>query len=202
MVLVPGWVWRQGPVRRGLCVGLAAGVFFAAFVAVESGAWPAAAVVLLVLGPLYGVRAARRMGRAWPVGAALAPADRARVVRATRGGESVGDVRLAPAVLEYAGALRVLREEDRTRWWLMPLVAVVSLALAVYDTVAGPARQALVSWLVVALVALELTWSPVWKERLLARVARAEEAARALPHGEGPPHGSGPHGDGPDAQAG
>ncbi|WP_317445498.1 hypothetical protein [Streptomyces collinus] len=201
MVLVPGWVWRQGPVRRGLCVGLAAGVFFAAFVAVESGAWPAAAVVLLVLGPLYGVRAARRMGRAWPGGAGLAPADRGRVVRATRRGEAIGDARLAPAVLEYAGALRVLREEDRLRWWLMPLVAVVSLALAVYDTVAGPARQALVSWLVVAVVALELAWSPARRNRLLARVARAEEAARALPHESGP-HGDGPRGDGPDAQVG
>ncbi|MEV5801909.1 hypothetical protein [Streptomyces collinus] len=201
MVLVPAWVWWQGPVRGGLCVGLAAGVLFAAFVAVESGAWPAAAVVLLVLGPLYGVRAARRMDRTWPGGAALAPADRARVVRATRRGESVGDARLAPAVLEYAGALRVLREEDRMRWWLKALLAAVALALALYDTVAGPARQALVSWLVVALVALELTWSPVRKNRLLARVARAEEAARALPHGRGP-HGDAPRGDGPDAQVG
>ncbi|MFJ8201139.1 hypothetical protein [Streptomyces sp. NPDC096152] len=180
MVLVPGWVWQGGPVRRALGVGLCAGVLFGAFVAVESGSWAAAAVALVVLVPLYGVRSARRMSRAWPGGAGLGPADRAEVVRATRRGEAVADARLAPAVLQYAGALRTVMEEDRLRWWVMALVAAVAVALGVYDTAAGTAREALVSWLVVVLVALELTWAPRRRDRLEARVERAEGEARAL----------------------
>lgn len=145
----------------------------------ESGAWSAAVVILLVLTPLYGVRVARSMGRVWPAGAGLDPADRAAVVRATRRGESVRDPRLAPDVARYAEALRVTAEQDRLRWWVPALVAAVALALAGYDTVAGTTREALVSWLVVVLVVVELTWGPRRRNRLLARVQRAEAAARA-----------------------
>jgi len=165
-------------VRRALGAGSAAGVFFALFVLVESGMWAAAAVVLLVLTPLYGVRVARRMSRVWPAGADLDPADRAAVVRATRRGETVRDPRLAPEVVRYAEALRVTAERDRLRWWVMALVAAVALVLAGYDTVAGTAREALVSWLVVVLVALDLIWWPRRRDRLMARVRRAEAAAR------------------------
>lgn len=164
--------------RRALGAGSAAGVFFALFVLVESGMWAAAAVVLLVLTPLYGVRVARRMSRVWPAGADLDPADRAAVVRATRRGETVRDPRLAPEVVRYAEALRVTAERDRLRWWVMALVAAVALVLAGYDTVAGTAREALVSWLVVVLVALDLIWWPRRRDRLMARVRRAEAAAR------------------------
>ncbi|MFF9396164.1 hypothetical protein [Streptomyces griseoluteus] len=179
MVLVPGWVWQGGPVRRALGAGLAAGVFFGLFVLVESGAWAAAVVVLLVLTPLHGVRVAQRMSRVWPAGAYLDPADRAAVVRATRSGGTVPDPRLAPDVLRYAEALRLTAERDRIRQWVMVLVAVVSLALAGYDTTAGTARQALVSWLVVVLVVLDLIWWPRRRDRLMDRVEHAEAAARA-----------------------
>ncbi|MGW5326963.1 hypothetical protein [Streptomyces sp. NPDC004014] len=131
--------------RRALGAGLAAGVFLGLFVLVESGAWAAAVVVLLVLTPLHGVRVARRMSAVWPAGADLDPADRAAVVRATRSGGTVSDPRPAPDVLRYAEALRVTAERDRIRRWVMVLVAVASLVLAGYGTVAGTARQALVS---------------------------------------------------------
>jgi len=124
------------------------------------------------------VRVARRMSRVWPAGADLDPADRAAVVRATRRGETVRDPRLAPEVVRYAEALRVTAERDRLRWWVMALVAAVALVLAGYDTVAGTAREALVSWLVVVLVALDLIWWPRRRDRLMARVRRAEAAAR------------------------
>ncbi|MEV8047237.1 hypothetical protein AB0P02_25860 [Streptomyces griseoluteus] len=173
--------------RRALGAGLAAGVFFGLFVLVESGAWAAAVVVFLVLTPLHGVRVARRMSRVWPTGADLDPADRAAVVRATRSG-TVPDPRLAPDVLRYAEALRLTAERDRIRQWVMVLVAVVSLALAGYDTTAGTARQALVSWLVVVLVVLDLVWWPRRRDRLMARVEGAEAAARA-PERRGAPGG-------------
>ncbi|MFJ9817425.1 hypothetical protein ACIRU3_19560 [Streptomyces sp. NPDC101151] len=180
MDLVPGWVWQGGPVRRALGVGLGVGFFFGAFVVVESGSWVGAAVVVVVLTPLYGVRGARRMSRLWPDGSHLEPADRARVVRAARRGEVIGDGRLAPAVVRYAEALRRAREQDRLRWWVLVLVGAVAVALAGYDTVAGAAREALVSWLVVVLVAAELAWSPRRRDRLMSRVERAEAAARVL----------------------
>jgi hypothetical protein len=167
-------------VRRALGVGLSVGIFFGAFVAVESGSWAGAAVVVVVLSPLYGVRVARRMSKVWPSGADLEPADRALVVRVSRRGEAIMDARLAPAVVQYADALRRAREQDRLRWWAVALVGAVVVALAVYDTVAGTAREALVSWLVVALFALELTWWPKRRDRLMSRVERVEGAARAL----------------------
>lgn len=179
VILVPGWVWQGGPVRRGLGAGLPAGAFFALFGFLESGAWPAAAAILLVLTPLYGVRVARRMNRVWPAGADLDPVDRAAVVRATRRGESVRDPRLAPDVLRYAEALRVTAERDRLGRWVMALVAAVALALAGFDTVAGTAREALASWLAVLLVATELIWWPRRRDHLMARVRRAAAAARA-----------------------
>ncbi|MFE3638499.1 hypothetical protein [Streptomyces sp. NPDC059168] len=119
------------------------------------------------------------MSRDWPAGADLDPPDRAAVVRATRRGVTVRDPRLAPDVVRHAEALRATAERDRLRWWVMPLVAVVALALAGYDTAAGTPRQALVSWLVVVLVVLEMVWSPRRRDRLMARVRRAEAAARA-----------------------
>ncbi|MFG3012938.1 hypothetical protein ACGFZB_21210 [Streptomyces cinerochromogenes] len=67
MILVPGWMWRRGPVGRGAGAGLAAGVFCGTFVLLEPGSWPgAAAVVLVVLSLFSGIRVARCTGRLWP----------------------------------------------------------------------------------------------------------------------------------------
>ncbi|MEU0255865.1 hypothetical protein ABZ299_26010 [Streptomyces sp. NPDC006184] len=178
MILVPGWLWQRGPVGRGVGAGLGVGVFSAAFVLVEAGSWPGAAVVLVVLSLFYGIRVARRMRRLWPEAAHLSGADRAAVVRATRRGQDAGDPRLAPSVAAYACALRRAAEEDRLRRWIVVLVTVLAVGLAVYDTLRSSTGETVASWLVVVLFAADLMWWPRRRARLLDRAGRAEASAR------------------------
>ncbi|MDF3297501.1 hypothetical protein [Streptomyces tropicalis] len=180
MILVPGWMWQRGPVSRAVGVGLAAGFFFGAFVLVEAMSWVAAAVVFVVLGLLYGIRVARRMARIWPAAKDMNGVDRAAVVRATRRGEAVGDPRLAPAVVEYAGALRRTAEEDRLGRWVVLLVTALAVALAVYDTAMSTTGETIASWLVVVLLLADLMWWPRRRAVLLARADRAEASARRM----------------------
>ncbi|WP_191871735.1 hypothetical protein [Streptomyces filipinensis] len=180
MILVPGWMWRREPVGRGAVAGLAAGVFFGAFVLLEAGSWAGALVVFVVLSLFHGTRVARRTDRAWPGARDLDGAERATVVRATRRGEAVTDPRLAPLVVEYAGALRRTAEEDRLRRWIVVLVTVLAVALAVNDTVTGPTGVTVASWLVVALLLADLLWWPRRRARLLDRAGRAEASARRV----------------------
>ncbi|KUM95990.1 hypothetical protein AQI88_14125 [Streptomyces cellostaticus] len=161
-----------------MSIGLLAGVLFGAFVLAESGSWVGAVAALLVLGPFYGIRAARRMGRAWPGARDLAPADRTAVVRATRRGEDIGDARLAPAVIDYCDGLRKAREQDRLFPLVVLLLTGLAVALAVIDTLSGSTRQAWVSWLFVLFFLVELTWWPRKQAQLMSHAERAERSAR------------------------
>ncbi|AOR37367.1 hypothetical protein BFF78_27985 [Streptomyces fodineus] len=178
MILVPGWMWRRGPASRAVGAGLAAGVFFGAFAVVEAKSWAGAVVVFVVLSLFYGTRVARRMGRIWPAAEGMNRTDRAAVVRATRRGEAIDDPRLAPAVAEYADALRRTAEEDRLHRWIVLLVTALAVALAVYDTVMSSTGETIASWLMVALFLADLMWWPRGRARLLARADRAEASAR------------------------
>ncbi|RPE43959.1 hypothetical protein EDD90_7180 [Streptomyces sp. Ag109_O5-1] len=178
MILVPGRLWRWGPVGRAVGAGLGAGVLFGAFVLVESAAWAGAGVVFVVLGVYYGIRVARRMDRLWPAARGMKGADRAAVVRAARGGGTVADPRLMPVVVEYAGALHRAAEEDRQRRWVVVSVTVFAAALAVHDTLTGSIGETVASWLVVALFLGDLLWWPRSRARLLARADRAAASAR------------------------
>ncbi|MCS0604372.1 hypothetical protein NX794_24620 [Streptomyces sp. LP11] len=186
MILVPGWVWQGGPLRRALGTGLPAGVFFGAFVLVESGSWAGAAVVFVILGPCHGIRSARRMRKAWPGAGELDAGGRAAAVRATRRGEDVGDRRPAPAVVEYADGLRRVAEDDRLRRPIVLSVAVLALALAGYDTLTAPAAEVIASWLVVALFLADLVWWPRRRAALLTRAERAARSARRASDGGSP----------------
>ncbi|GAA3137838.1 hypothetical protein [Streptomyces echinatus] len=135
-------------------------------------------VVFVVLSLFQGARVTRRMGRIWPAAETMGGADRAAVVRATRRGEAIGDPRLAPSVVEYAGALRRAAEEDRPHLRVVLLVTVLALALAVHDTLTGSMGEIIVSWLMVALLVADLVWWPRGRARLLARADRAEASAR------------------------
>ncbi|MGY6018348.1 hypothetical protein [Streptomyces spinosirectus] len=180
MILVPGWLWQRGSMSRAVGAGLAAGVFFGAFVLVEAQSWVGAVVVFVVLSLFYGARVPRRMDRVWPAAKGMNRADRAAVVRATRRGEAIDDPRLAPSVVEYAGALRRTAEEDRLRRWVVLLVTALAVALAVYDTVMSSTGETIASWLVVMLLLADLMWWPRSRARLLARADRAEASARRL----------------------
>jgi len=184
VVVIPSWVWRAGAFFRAVIVGLAAGIFFGALGWAESGSITAL-LAIAVLGPLvFGIPITRRMARFWPTAKHLTGADRAAVVRAARHGQKIDEPRLAHAVIEYASGLRQAQNQARRYRWVIPLVAILSLVLAVTDSFFGSIRLALVSWLWVAIVWAELLWWPRKQVDLLSNAERAEMLARqVLPGG-------------------
>ena len=158
--MIPSWVWRGGAVFRAVIVGLSVGIFFGALGWAESGSI-AALLALGMLGPLvFGIPMARRMARIWPEATKLIGADRAAVVRAVREGQKIGQPHLAHAAIDYASGLRQAQNQARRYRWVIPLVAVLSLILAITDSFFGSLRLALVSWLWVAIVVAEMLWWP------------------------------------------
>lgn len=140
-----------------------------------------ALLALVVLGPLvFGIPITRRMARMWPGARKLDGADRVAVVRATRRGQAINDPHLAHAVIEYGRGLRQAQEQSRRYRWAIPLVAILSLILAITDSFFGSMRMALVSWLWVAIVVAELVWWPRQQIDLLSNVERAELLARQV----------------------
>jgi hypothetical protein len=178
MVVVPAWVWRAGPILRAVLLGLTAGILLSALSFADSGQWLSSLIVFAILTPFYAILMARRMRRFWPGSKELSGADRVAVARAARRGESIGDARLAPAVIEYSDGLRAAYEDARPRRWILWLVIAGSLIAAVVDCFISPVRSVVVSWLFVAFLGVELWWWPKEQARL---VANAERAAKLLP---------------------
>jgi hypothetical protein len=178
--MIPAWVWRGGMALQALVVGCSIGLFFGALGWAESGS-PASLLALALLGPfVFGIPIARRMARFWPGATKLVGADRVAVARVTRRGRMIEEPRLAHAVIEYGGGLRQAQEQARRYRWVIPLVAVLSLILAVVDSLFGSIGLALVSWLWVAILVAELAWWPRKQARLLSNVQRAETLARQV----------------------
>lgn len=178
MLLMPGWVWRGGPVYRAVFAGVPVGVVLAALVFAESGVMPGALVAFLVISVFSGATVARQMCRAWPAGTDLRPDERVAVISAVRRGQHVAEARLAPAAIEYAGALRDAGAKAGRGQWLVRLGGAAVLVLAVIDSFYATARVAAVSWLIVVFFAVEILWWPGALERLLDNAGRAEESAR------------------------
>jgi hypothetical protein len=178
VVVVPAWVWRRGPFFRAVSVGLAVGTFFGVIALAESGSL-AALVAPIVVGPLiFGIPVARRMAKFWPSAAALGGADRVAVVRAARRGEDIGKAHLAQAVIDYNTGLRDAHRQAGRYRWVIPVIAALSLVLAVTDSFFGPIRLALVSWLWVAFLVVEMLWWPRKRADLLSNAEGAEGLAR------------------------
>lgn len=181
MLLIPAWVWRGGPLFRAVCLGIPAGVFVAALAFAESGVLISAPVVFVVISVFNGVMMARRMGKSWPAATDLSPDERVAVSSAVRRGHHLAKARLAPAAVEYAGALRDAGRQARRWQWLVWLGGAAVLVLAAIDSVFATPRVATVSWLMVVLFAVEIFWWPRVRDRLLANAERTHEAAcRAL----------------------
>ena len=180
VVVIPAWVWRGGPVFRIVSVGLAVGIFFGALGFAESGS-VVALVALVALGPfVFGIPMARRMASFWPGAKMLSGADRVAVVRATRRGHNIGETCRAHAVIEYSSGLREAHDQARRYRWMVPVVAALSLILALTDSFFGSIRLALVSWLWVAIIVVELLWWPGKRADLLSNAERAETLARQV----------------------
>ncbi|OBF62090.1 hypothetical protein A5787_17195 [Mycobacterium sp. 852002-50816_SCH5313054-b] len=181
MVLIPAWVWRGGPVFRAVCLGVPAGVLMAALAFAESGVLLSAPVVFVVISLCNGVMMARRMGKAWPAAIDLSADERVAVSSAARRGHPLAEVRLAPAAIEYVGALRDAGVQARRFQWILRVGGVAVLVLAVIDSAFATPRVAAVSWLIVGLFAIEIFWWPRVRARLLDNAERTRESAcRAL----------------------
>jgi hypothetical protein len=180
VVVLPWWLWRGGPVWRAVIIAAGAAILFGAFAFGDSGSALAAVAAALVVGPFTGITNARRTVKFWPGAADLTGADRVSAVRAARRGQTIGEPRLASAVIGYAAGLRAARAEARRFWWVLWLFAAVSVAFAVADTMFGPTRVAVVSWLVVGFFVVELLWWPHRQAVLVSNAEQAEKSARQL----------------------
>jgi hypothetical protein len=178
MLLVPAWAWRGGPVFRAVFLGVPVGIFLAALVFAESGMLLGAVVAFVVLAIFNGIMMARRMAKAWPAAADLGPDERVAVSSAARRGHRIEDARLAPAAVEYVGALRDARARARRWRWLVWLGGAAMLVLAVIDSFFAPPRVAIVSWVVVVFFAIEIFWWPRAQDLLLAKAEDTGESAR------------------------
>ncbi|MCW2649045.1 MAG: hypothetical protein QOE41_1505 [Mycobacterium sp.] len=165
---------------RAVCLGLAVGVFSGALVFAESGSVLGALIVVAVISSFYGVVMARRMTRFWPSAKELSGEDRVAVARAARRGETIGETRLAPSVIEYSGGLRQAHQQARRYRWVVWSIGAIALVFAVTDSFFGPVRLALVSWVVVGCLAVELLWWSRKQAHISVNAERAENSARQV----------------------
>jgi len=180
VIAVPAWLWRTGALSRASIIGAGTGIVLGALVFAESGSAPGAAVAGVVLAVFCGIAVSRRMARFWPGAKDLGDADRVAVVAAARSGADIGDPRLASAVIDYGRGLRDAAHRTQRFGWVVPAVTALALVLAVGDSIFGPLRTALVSWLFVAILLAELLWWRRRQTRLLRNAQRATALARAL----------------------
>ena len=177
---MPAIVWRGGPIRRGVTVGVCAGLFFGVLAWLDSGMLIAGAIVFVVLGGGYGPWIARKMTRYWPGASELSGAQRLAVVAAARRGDRIGDDTLAPAVVDYSRALHAAAEKGRTWRWVIVFILVVAVATALWDAVLGSLGNAVASFVYLVLVGLELFWWPNRRAVLLKNADRAAAIARQI----------------------
>lgn len=175
---MPAFVWRGGFLRRALIIGGTVGVSLAALAWIDSGILLAGVMVLVIVGLFYGIWMPRRMARYWPGAKQLDGDDRVTVARTARRGERIGDARLAQAVVDYSQGMHAADEKARPFRWVLPLVLVVGVGTAVWDTVFGSWGNAVASGIYLVLLLLELFWWPKRRDRLLADADRAAEIAQ------------------------
>jgi hypothetical protein len=177
VVTVPAFVWRGGFFRRALIIGGAVGVCLGVLAWLDSGMLPAGVAVFVIIGVFYGIWIPRRMARFWPGATQLSGEDRVTVVRTARRGERIRDARLSQGIVDYSRGLAAAAQQARPFRWVVPLVLVVSVGTAVWDAVFGSWGNAIVSFIYLALLLIELLWWPKRRVRLLAHANRATEMA-------------------------
>lgn len=178
MLTVPPFVWRAGVVSQALAAGVAIGLFLGALAWLDSGIPLAAVVVFVSMGTAYGIWMGRRMVRYWPGAGRLTGAQRELVVRTTRSGGAVEEPAVAAGVIEYRDGLRAAVENAYPFRWLVGLVLVVALGFALWDVVAGSARDVVASCVYLGLLLFEVFWWPGRRDRLLANADRAAQSAQ------------------------
>lgn len=180
MVTVPAFVWRGSAPRRALTLGAAIGVFLGALAWIDSGMFLGAVISFVITGVVYGIVMHRRMARYWPGAKEISGDDRVRVVRAARRGESIGDGRLAQAVIDYSRGIHAAAEKGRLFRWFVIFILVVAVGSAVWDAVFGSWGNAAASAIYLVLLLFELFWWPKRLEQLLANTDRAAATAAQI----------------------
>ena len=177
MVTVPAFVWRGGFVRRALIVGGALGIVLGAMAWIDSGLLLAGILTVVITGLIYGIWIPRRMARYWPGAKQLPGEDRVTVARTARRGERIGDPQLAPAVIDYSKGMRAAAEQAKPYRWVVPLILIVSIATAVWDSIFGTWGNAIASVIYLLALLVELFWWPKWRDELLGNGDRAADVA-------------------------
>jgi signal peptidase I len=131
-------------------------------------------------GAVMGTFATFQAWRQWPGARDLEGSNRVRVARAVRLGSQIDDPHLAPAVLDYAGMTRRTQKRGCRFMWFVWLIAALTLALAIGDTLNRPVSKAVVWWALVAFWIGFFAWLPRKRARVLANASQAEAAAREL----------------------
>jgi hypothetical protein len=181
VVTVPAVVWRGGFVRRALIIGGALGIVLGAMAWIDSGLLLAGILAAFTTGLIYGIWIPRRMARYWPGAKQLSGGDRVIVARTARRGERIGDSGLAQAVIDYSKGMHAAAEQAKPYRWVVPLILVVSVGTAVWDSIFGSWGNAIASAIYLAALLVELFWWPKRRDELLANGDRAADiAAHAL----------------------
>jgi hypothetical protein len=181
VVTVPAFVWRGGFLRRALIVGGALGIVLGAMAWIDSGLLLAGILTVFITGLIYGIWIPRRMARYWQGAQQLSGADRVTVARTARRGERIDHSRLAQAVIEYSKGMHAAAEQAKPYRWVVPLVLVVSIGTALWDSIFGTWGNAIASVIYLVALLAELLWWPKRRDELLANGDRAADiAAHAL----------------------
>lgn len=180
MVTVPAFVWRGGFLRRALLIGGTIGPALAALAWLDSGLLLGGIITLVITGLVYGIWIPRRMARYWPGAKQLSGDERVAVVRTARRGETIGDARLAQPVIDYSQGMHAAADQARPFRWVVPLILVVGVGTAVWDSVFGSWGNAVASFIYLVALLIELFWWPKRRDGLLANGDRAADSAQQV----------------------
>jgi hypothetical protein len=177
VVTVPAFVWRGGFFRRALIIGAFLGLVLGAMAWIDSGLLLAGILTVIITGLIYGIWIPRRMARYWPGAKQLSGEDRVTVARTARRGERIGDPRLAPAVIEYSRGMHAAAQQAKPFRWVVPLILIVSVATALWDSIFGTWGNAIASAIYLVAFLVELFWWPKRRDELLSNGDRAADIA-------------------------
>ena len=178
MVTVPAFVWRFGPLLRGVILGVGVGGFLGALAWLDSGFLYIGVIVFAVLFAFYGGWMGRRMTQHWPSAAQLTGVEREQVAAAARGGLRVDDPRLVQALTDYRDGLHAADDNSKSLRWVIWFVLIVAVATAVWDGIFGTWGNLIVSAIYLVMLLLEMFWWPKRREQLLANADRAVDLAK------------------------
>jgi hypothetical protein len=173
-------LWRGGRLWTAVRFGVPAGIVFGVIEFGFEGRVGRAAFEALFFGVCLGAWMAFLMWRRWPDAKHLSSGDRVTVVRIVRRGEGLDEARLAPSVLSYATMVRTSLDRAHRNAWILWIFAGSTLILALYESLRGSARMAVIFWVLVVLWAVLLVRVPRQRAQALESASHAELAARQM----------------------